>query len=445
MPSIGLASTDIGLVTMNKIDRRGFLKTLATGAALLGAPALALGAARQVVVVGGGTGGVSVARALRRADATIAVTLIEPDSDYYTCYMSNEVLGGGRSLASIRFGYAGLQADGIQVVRDRVSAIDPDARQVITAAGARLPYDRCIVSPGIDFRYETVAGYDASVITTIPHAWKAGEQTRLLRAQLDAMPDGGTFVLAAPPNPYRCPPAPYERASQVAHYFKQYKPRSKVVILDPKSSFAKQSLFIQGWRDLYGYGGGNAMIDWIGGPEQGVVQVDPVSRRVTTGFGDSYNADVLNLVPAQQAGAIAFQAGLTDASGWCPVDPQTFESRLRPGIHVIGDACSASPLPKSGFAANSEAKQCALAVAALLNDRPLANPSYANACYSIVGADYAISVLGVYRLAAGGQQIEQVPGSGGLSRADASAEERRRDVEYAHSWYNNFTRDLFGG
>lgn len=429
---------------MTQLNRRHFLKILGAGGLLLmsGIPARSWGASANVVIIGGGTGGATAAKYLKLADPSINVTLIERNPYYYTCYMSNEVLGGGRTLDSLRFGYAGLQKRGINVVQAEVTAIDAAKRVVKTSAGD-FSYDRCIVSPGIDYRYETIEGYSAEVTQDIPHAWKAGEQTTLLRSQLEAMPNGGTYVLVAPPNPYRCPPAPYERASQVASYFKQHKPNSKVLILDPKSSFAKQPLFMEGWMKLYGYGSNDAMLDWVSGGENAVVRLDAASKTVTTAGGESVAADVLNIVPAQKAGALAFSAGLTDASGWCPVALSSFESTLHENIHVIGDACVANPLPKSGFAANSEAKACALAVAALLNGREPGRTSFSNGCYSLVGDDYAISIVGIYRLSADGLTIETVPNSGGMSPLAAADEERLIDVQYAYSWYNNFTQDVF--
>ena len=430
-----------------KITRRGFVKGAgaATAIGMIGTPYIALGASKKVVVVGGGTGGATAAKYLRMADPTIEVTLIEANKDYYTCYMSNEVLAGDRTIDSIKFGYTGLGKHGVNVVNDVVTSIDAGAQTVKTAGGQSFSYDRCIVAPGIDFKWESIEGYDDKVAETIPHAWKAGAQTVTLRKQLEDMKDGGAVVIAAPPNPFRCPPGPYERASQIAHYLKKYKPKSKVIILDAKPKFSKQGLFVQGWKALYGYETDNAMIEWRGSAQgsndNAVVKVDAANKSVTTGFDETIKADVLNVIPAQKAGKIAFAAGLTNESGWCPVDLHTFESTIHKNIHVIGDASIAKGMPKSGYAANSEAKVCAAGVAALLNGQEPGVPAYVNTCYSIVGEDWGISVAGVYRLAQDGSEIKQV--SGGLSPTDATPEMRKREVIYAHSWFTNITNDVF--
>jgi len=430
-------------------SRRNFLKAMSAGGLLLtaGIPAASWGAKQaHVVIIGGGTGGATAAKYLKLADPSIEITLIEQNPNYYTCYMSNEVLGGDRTLDSLKFGYEGLRARGIKVIHDKVVGIDPDTRVVSTQSGSAIGYDRCIVSPGIGFRYDLIEGYDESMIDTVPHAWKAGPQTTRLRAQLEAMPNGNNFIMAAPPNPYRCPPAPYERASQVAYYFKKHKPDSKVIIVDPKSSFAKKDLFTQGWEKLYGYEKDDdfdesKMIQWRS--SNGIKAFDAGAHSVVSADGEQFGqvGDVINIIPAQKAGALAFAADLVGESGWCPVSVNTFESTRHPNIHVIGDACIASPLPKSGFAANSEGKACALAVAALLNDREPGQTSFTNGCYSLVSDDYAISIVAVYRLTEEGNAIAKV--SGGTTPIDASDEEKLVDVKYAYSWYNNFTRDIF--
>ncbi len=431
---------------MTKVNRRTFIQAtgVAAAAGVAGMPNVVLGASKKVVVVGGGPGGATCARYLRIFDPGIEVTLIEPNKHYHTCFMSNEVIGGKRSIEQIRFGYDGLKKAGVNVVHDMVTAIDPEKKVVKTAGGKEFAYDRCVVAPGIDFRYETIEGYDEAATKTVPHAWKAGEQTMILRKQLEDMKDGGVFVLCAPPNPYRCPPGPYERASLIANYFKKHKPKSKIIILDPKAKFSKQGLFKAAWKKFYGFGTDNAMIEWRGAQEEaGVVAVDVANRTVTTKFGDKIKADVLNVVPAQKAGKIAHVAGLTNDSGWCPVNLHTFESTIHKNIHVIGDASIAKGMPKSGYAANSEAKVCAASVAALLNGKEPPAPAYVNTCYSIAADDWGFSVAAVYKLAKDGSKIMKV--SGGLTPGDAPPEYYKREVYYAHSWYNNITRDIFGG
>ena len=430
-----------------KITRRGFVQAAgaATAVGLAGVPYLALGATKKVVVVGGGTGGAPAAKYIKMADSSIDVTLIEANKHYYTCYMSNEVIGGGRSLDSIKFGYGGMAKHGIKVVHDMVTGIDAGAKKVMTKGGKSFDYDRCVVAPGIDFKWEGIEGYGESVAETIPHAWKAGPQTAMLRKQLEAMKDGGTVVICPPGNPFRCPPGPYERASQIAMYLQANKPKSKIIILDPKPKFSKMGLFTGGWRKLYGYESDNSMIEWRGTPQGSndnvLTSVDAKTRTVTTEFSEE-TADVLNIIPAQKAGKVAFAAGLTNDKGWCPIDLKTFESTIHKGIHVLGDASIAKGMPKSGYSANSQAKVCAAAIVAMLNGQEVGVPAYVNTCYSIIGKDYGISVAAVYQLAADGSKITSV--SGGLTPGDASEEHLKREVAFAHSWFNNITNDIFG-
>jgi sulfide dehydrogenase [flavocytochrome c] flavoprotein subunit len=435
---------------MSNVTRRNFLKLTGAAAAastfssLVSAPALA-GASKKVVVVGGGVGGATVAKYLRMADKSIEVTLIEPNKDYYTCFMSNEVLGGERTMESIRFGYDGLRKHGVTVVHDTVTAIDADKQSVTTAGGQSFKYDRCVVSPGVSFKYDAIEGYSEAVAQDIPHAWKAGEQTVILQKQLQAMKDGGTVVMVAPPDPFRCPPGPYERASQIANYFKHHgKTKSKIIILDPKASFAKQGLFTSGWKKHY-----DGMIEWRGTPKDAtdniVTAVKAASRTVITEF-DEYKADVLNIIPPQKAGKIAEVAGLANGSGWCPVNLMTFESTLKPKIHVIGDAAIQSPMPKSGYAANSQAKVCAVSIVALLNGTEVPQPSYLNTCYSVIHPGDGISVAAVYRYNNETGKVESVKGAGGLTPGydKTTMEMRAREEKYAHSWFNNITQDIFG-
>ena len=427
-----------------KMNRRNFVKAAgaATAVGLVGVPHIALGNSKKVVIVGGGTAGGTAANYLKRLDSSIEVTIVEPNEHYYTCYFSNEVIGGERDLDSIKVSYDGLKGHGVNFVKDSAAGIDGAKKVVKTAGGKELPFDRCIVAPGIELMYDKIEGYSAEAAETVTHAWKAGEQTAILRKQLEAMPDGGTFVMAAPPNPFRCPPGPYERASLVANYFKHHKPKSKVLILDSKQKFSKQGLFTQAWEKFYGFGTDNSMIEWQPGPDAAVVQADAGTMTVTTNFGDDVTGDVVNIIPPQRAGKIAQVSDLADDSGWCPVDQKTFESTLVPGVHVIGDACIAGKMPKSGYAANSQGKVCAAAVVAMLNDAEVGAPSYVNTCYSIPAPDWGISVAAVYKLSADGK-IVGVPGAGGLTPMDASEEAHRREVEYAYSWYKNIVDDIF--
>ena len=431
---------------MSNFTRRKFLKV--TGAAAAASSALTFssfaigGAKKKVVIVGGGIGGATAAKYLKIMDSSIDVTLIEANKDYYTCFMSNEVLGGERSIDSIRFGYTGLAGHGVKVVHDWVTGIDAGKRVVTTKGGQSFPYDRCVVSPGVDFKWDTIEGYDAEVAEKIPHAWKAGSQTVTLRKQLEAMKDGGTVIICPPPNPFRCPPGPYERASQIAHYLKSHKPKSKILILDPKDKFSKFGLFTDGWKRHYGYGTDNSMINWVKGADGGkITGVDAASMTVSADVED-FKGDVINIIPAQKAGKIAFMAGLTNDKGWCPVDGKTFESTIHKNIHVIGDSAIAKPLPKSGYAANSEAKVCAAAIVALLGGGKAPQPSYVNTCYSIIAPGDGISVAMVYAYKDG--KIIKVKGSGGLTPSEFDPEMRAREEQYAHSWFKNITADTFG-
>ena len=431
---------------MSNLTRRNFIKIAAGAAAasMVGFPFITNAAKKQVVVIGGGAGGATAAKYVHSTDPSIEVTLIEPNELYHTCFLSNEVLAGERAIESIQFNYDNLTQQGIKVVPELVTGLDPNAKTVTTQQGSTFSYDRLIVSPGIDFQWDAIEGYDEKIAEKLPHAWKAGSQTVTLRKQLEAMPDGGKVIIVSPPNPFRCPPGPYERASLIAHYLKQHKPKSKIVIFDAKEAFSKQKLFMQGWKELYGYGTDNSLIEWLPPSKEGkVVRVDAKEMAIYAGeFEDKHTAAVINVIPPQKAGKIAQISGLVDEKGWCPVNKKTFESTLQPNIHVIGDACVATQMPKSGYAANSQAKICAAAVVAALQDREVGTPSYLNTCYSIIGKDYGVSVAAVYRL--DGDEIKPVEGSGGLTPLDASAEDKRREVFYAHSWFNNITQDIFG-
>jgi sulfide dehydrogenase [flavocytochrome c] flavoprotein subunit len=420
--------------------RRDFLRSAAAAtasAAVFPAPTFAQPAAPRVVVVGGGFGGASCARALRQAGPGIAVTLVEPSATFTACPLSNAVIGGLRELSAQQFTYERLAQEGIALARTAATAVDPGGRAVTLADGTRLRYDRLVLAPGIDIRWGALPGYDEAAAAELPHAWRAGEQTLLLRRQLEAMPDGGLVVVVAPANPYRCPPGPYERASLIAHYLTTRKPRSKLIILDAKDAFSKQRLFQAAWKELY-----PSLIEWVPLSKGGhVTAVEPATRTLITDFG-RHTPAVANVIPPQRAGRIAEAAGVADKSGWCPIDPVTFESALQPGIHVIGDAAIAGAMPKSAFAANSQAKVCAAAIARLLTGAAPSVPKLINTCYSLVAPDYAISVAGVYRPSGG--QLAEVPGSGGVSPAEAPRATRAAEAALAEAWYRTIGAEAFG-
>jgi len=418
--------------------RRKFLSGVvaAAWAALLPAPVLAQATAR-IVVLGGGFAGAACARALRRADPRFEVTLVEPNPIFTACPFSNAVIAGLRSIEAQRFGYDAIRKEGITVALEQATAVDTQARRVTLGGGKALDYDRLVLAPGIAIRWNALPGYDEAAAAVMPHAWLAGDQTLLLRRQLEAMPDGGTVVISAPANPFRCPPGPYERASLIAYYLKKTKPRSKLIVLDAKDSFSKQRLFEAAWRQLY-----PELIEWVSLSNGGrVVSVDVKTRTLVTDF-DSYKADVANVIPPQRAAEIAQLADVADATGWCPIDPVTFESRLQPNIHIIGDAAIAGAMPKSAFAANAQAKVCADAVAALLRGDAPSPPKLINTCYSLVAPDYGISIAGVYHPAGG--QLADVEGAGGVSPIDAPADFRALEAAYAEAWFRTITAQTFG-
>ncbi len=429
---------------MSGITRREFIRRAAGTAlagGLLGFPGLALGASRKVVVVGGGAGGCTAAKYLRKLDPTLDVTLMETHSNYTSCFMSNEVLSGERTVESLTFGYDGLKRHGVRVVIDTAVGIDPAKKTVTGASGQSFAYDACVVSPGVDFKWGAIPGYDQQVAEQVPHAWFAGPQTLLLRRQIEAMPEGGKVVIVAPPNPYKCPPGPYERAAQIAMYCKHHKPRAKIIILDPKDAFSKQGLFVEAWTKLYGYGTPDSMIEWVGAARGGKVSsFDPTTLTLEAEV-ESFQGDVVNIIPAQKAGKIAYAGDLADGD-WCPVNKKTFESTRHRDVYVLGDASNAAKMPKSAYAANSQAKVAAAAIVDRFNGREPGDAAYTNTCYSIVGEEFGISVAGVYYLDAAANSIEEVKGSGGVSPANATPEQRKREVSYAHSWFKNVIDDM---
>jgi sulfide dehydrogenase [flavocytochrome c] flavoprotein subunit len=426
-------------MTGGQTTRRSILQQIAlmAGATLPFRTALAQGAAGRVVVIGGGFAGATCARMLRHLDPRLAVTLVEENPTFTACPFSNEVIAGVRELRAQQFHYEQLAETGVALALLRATGIDPQARAVTLADGTRLPYDRLVVAPGIDIRWDALPGYNEAAAEKMPHAWKAGAQTILLRRRIEAMEDGGLVVIAAPANPYRCPPGPYERASLVAHYLKTKKPRSKLIILDAKDAFSKQKLFQNAWAELY-----PGMIEWVSLSSGGkVTAIDPAALTLATDF-QTYKPAVANVIPPQKAGHIAELAGVADKTGWCPIDPVTFESTLQPNIHVIGDAAIAGAMPKSAFAANAQAKVCAAAVVALLAGNTPQTPKLINTCYSLVAPDYGISVAGVYQPA--NSQLVEIAGSGGTSPLDAPASLRATEASIGDGWFRTITAEVFG-
>ncbi|MCF6219009.1 MAG: NAD(P)/FAD-dependent oxidoreductase [Gammaproteobacteria bacterium] len=419
------------------ISRRQFI-TLTGAATLSIASGHAFGqpSKGRVVVIGGGFGGATAARYIRKLDPAIDVTLLEPNPHYVTCPMGNGMMAGFVELKSITHGYGVLRDGyGVKVIHDRAVDIDPVAKTVRLQGGDLLAYDRLVVSPGIDFRWHEIEGYDQSASELMPHAWRGGRQIQLLKKQLQAMPDGGVVVVTSPKPPYRCPPGPYERASLMAYYLKQYKPHCKILIMDAKPAFPKSHLFERGWEALY-----PGMVQWVSSDNGGeIIEVRAEEGVLISRDGEAIKADVASVIPPQQAAEIARIADLVDSSGWCPVEPRAFESTRHANIHVIGDSAIITPMPKSGFAANSQAKVVALAITAYLNGDAPGEPSLINTCFSFIAPDHAVSISGVYQL--GEQGLEGVRGSGGRTffSGDVAAEAR-----IAKSWYKNIIADTFG-
>ena len=423
---------------MMTLDRRSFLKLLGAGAAglpMIGrAGELLPKGGRRVVVIGGGFGGTIAAKTVRRLDPSIEVVLIERKRQHVSCPFSNQVIAGERPISDITFGYDKLAARyGIRMVFDEVTAIDPSAREVVTRGGT-LGYDRLIVSPGIDFRFDEIEDYDPETTPGIlPHAWKAGEQTLLLKQQIESMADGGKVIISMPLTPYRCPPGPYERACLIAMYLKKHKPGSKVILLDANPDIVSLGAqFQKAWDTLY-----KGMIEYL--PAKRVTRVDAKSKTLFVEGIEDFRGDVVNLIPPQRAGAIAVSAGLVGPDRhWCPVNASTFESTLHKDIHVIGDAAVAGAMPKSSHSANSQAKACAMNVVALMNGRETSDFSGINVCYSAIAEDQDISVAAVYKAAEG--NIVAVPNAGGASPLDFSS--TRLEHRYAESWLKNILTEM---
>lgn len=424
---------------MPHISRRGFGLLIGAGATTLAMPYYARAQGKpRAVVIGGGAGGATAARYMAKdAGEDLDVTLIEANPQYTSCFFSNLYLGGYRDFNSITHGYDRLAGNyGITVVNGMAETVDRNAREVVMADGSKVPYDRLIVAPGIDLIYDSVDGYSEAAAEVMPHAWKAGPQTQLLKAKLDAIENGQQIVMVAPPNPYRCPPGPYERVSMMAHVLKQKGfDDAKIIIIDPKPKFSKQALFTEGWDKHY-----PGMIEWYGPDVHGgITGVNPGTGEVETDF-DTFTGDLVNVIPAQKAGMIAAKAGLTNDSGFCPIDPTSMRSSADDNIFVIGDASIAGDMPKSGFSANSQAKVAAMAVRGDLTASKVFPARYSNTCWSLIETNDGVKVGAQY--APTDDKIAST--SSFISQTGEDATLRQATYEESVGWYQGITADIFG-
>ena len=423
---------------MTRVTRRQFSALLGTSAAActLGFPYVAFAASRKVVVIGGGAGGATAARYIAKdSKGAVNVTLIEPSRRYYTCFFSNIYLGGFRDYESIGHSYGALASGyGVNVVHDWAVGVDGSAKTVTLGSGNKVAYDRLVLSPGIDFKFDSVPGYSLAAQTRMPHAYRSGTQVHLLRSQVENMRQGGTFVMITPPNPYRCPPGPYERVSMIAHQFKQRNPKAKIIVIDPKLKFSKQGLFKEGWEQHY-----PGMIDWSSTDLIGKVKNVNTETMVIETEDETFKADAACVIPAQKAGAIAMLAGVTDGD-WVPIDPATMQSRADPNIYVLGDASVASAMPKSAFSANSQAKVAVDAIRRELSDATPKDARYSNTCWSLISPDNSVKLGATYK--PGSEKID--PTGKFISQKNEDPAVRKANYEDSVNWYSDFTADIFG-
>lgn len=430
---------------MRAITRRAFgrgLGAVAAAAQATGTSTFAIAQTQpRVVIVGGGAGGATVATYLKRLAPNVHVTLIERNAQFTTCFFSNLYIGGFRTLESLTHSYQELKAQGINVVTDVAIDVDTSRKAVTLISGTKVPYDRLVLSPGIDIRYDTIEGYSSQVARSMPHAWRAGEQTVLLKTQLEAMPDGGVVVMAAPPNPFRCPPGPYERACMIAHLLKTKKPRSKLIILDPKRSFSKQAVFMEAFKKYYA---GLIDIHLTNDIDDfSVVAVDPGSKTVIAKNGLKVKASVANIVPAQRAGGIAQRAGCVEGD-WCPIAPENFLSTKVEDVHVIGDAAIATDMPKSAFAANSQGKLIANHLASSLAGKETFPARVRNTCWSLLASNDSAKVGANYVVGVSNGRKMLMPTDAFVSQPGEEASERRENFDESVGWYSGMTTDMFG-
>jgi sulfide dehydrogenase [flavocytochrome c] flavoprotein subunit len=418
------------------LTRRSFIGTGIAAGTLLAAPAVLGQAKPRVVVIGGGAGGATTARYLAKdGKGAIDVTLVEANPVYTTCFFSNLYLGGFYDFEKLQHRYERLADAGVTVANDMATAVDRAAKTVMLAGGQVLPYDRLVLSPGIDFKDGSVPGWSPDKAEVMPHAYKAGPQTQLLKSMIDGMREGGVFAMVAPPNPYRCPPGPYERISMIAHVLKRRNPTAKILVLDPKDKYSKQALFEEGWLKHY-----DGMIDWIG-PEfgGGNVEVRPDTMEIVVD-GEAQKVDVCNVIPAQMAGRIAATAGVTDEAGWAPVQPDSMRSKLDDAVYVLGDASAQGDMPKSGFSANSQAKVAAMAIRGELTGSKVFPAKYSNTCWSLIATDDGVKVGASYEPTP--EKIASVESF--ISQTGEDAALRKATYEESLGWYAGITADIFG-
>lgn len=419
-----------------RVNRRQLIGSGLAAGTMLWAPRVLAQAKPKVVVIGGGAGGATAARYLAKdSDGGLEVTLVEANPIYTTCFFSNLYLGGFREFESLQFGYDKVAAGGVTVINDMATGVDRAAKTVTLAGGQVLPYDRLVLSPGIDFKEGSVPGWSVEKAEIMPHAYKAGPQTQLLKKMVESMPEGGTFAMVAPPNPYRCPPGPYERISMIAHVLKQKNPTAKILVLDPKDKYSKQALFEEGWAKHY-----DGMVEWVG-PEFGgaAVEVRPDTMEIVVD-GEVQKVDACNVIPGQMAGKIAAIAGVTDDSGWAPVHPDSMKSKADEAVFVLGDSSAQGDMPKSGFSANSQAKVASMTIRGELLGSKVFPAKYSNTCWSLIAPEDGVKVGASYEPTP--EKIASVDSF--ISKTEEDAALRKATYEESLGWYSGITADIFG-